>query len=305
MKVPSVLYKYTLITIFLILLVPTQSLSYPTSISKSLRNTKLFLTSSNNDDISRRESILKITSAAATATVSLCTLSNPVLAVEDMNNNQKRSASGSTPKKEFNEFESVSNKFSITVPLTFKIITNKIGSEMAMSGQIFSALDLNSGTVITVHRENACPFDQYVSQPKLCDFVLPSETDGELLSAETMYKDATKMMIRHDEREAVLSGTSTLESVERIKDGINNGIFMVVNTDLPTGGTYTDGMGLIRESTLTRVVKARVVVQTGVNGNKSFLEIWISSPLDEWKKPVMGTKLRQIIDSIKIEGGQL
>lgn len=204
------------------------------------------------------------------------------------------------------EYESKRNKFSISVPSTFSIITNKIGSDTTTSGQIFSALDLNSGTVITVHRESACPIDQYVSQPKTYDFVLPNEADGPLLSEQTMKRDATKMIIRHDDRDnAVLGGTSTLQSIERVKEGPNDGIVMVANTNLPTGGTYQDEMGLRRESTITRVVKARVVVQTGESGSKSFLGVWISSPLDEWQKPVMGTRLRQIIQSICIEGGQL
>jgi len=272
-----------------------------------LTRTKLLLKSTSNDNISRRESILKITSAA-TATISICTLlssSKPALAVEEINNSKKASV-GSPPKKELTEYESKRNKFSISVPSTFSIITNKIGSDTTTSGQIFSALDLNSGTVITVHRESACPIDQYVSQPKTCDFVLPNEADGPLLSEQTMKRDATKMIIRHDDRDnAVLGGTSTLQSIERVKDGPNDGIVMVANTILPTGGTYQDEMGLRRESTITRVVKARVVVQTGESGSKSFLGVWISSPLDEWQKPVMGTRLRQIIQSICIEGGQL
>eukprot|EP00555_Chaetoceros_dichaeta_P007913 CAMPEP_0198264956 /NCGR_PEP_ID=MMETSP1447-20131203/19070_1 /TAXON_ID=420782 /ORGANISM="Chaetoceros dichaeta, Strain CCMP1751" /LENGTH=234 /DNA_ID=CAMNT_0043954139 /DNA_START=243 /DNA_END=947 /DNA_ORIENTATION=+ len=231
--------------------------------------------------------------------------SKPALAVEEIKNSKKASA-GSPPKKELTEYESKRNHFSLSVPSNFSIITNKIGSDASTSGQIFSALDLNSGTVVTVHRESACPIDQYVSQPKTCDFVLPNEADGPLLSEQTMKRDATKMIIRHDDRDnAVLGGTSTLQSIERVEEGPNDGIVMVANTILPTGGTYQDEMGLRRESTITRVVKARVVVQTGESGSKSFLGVWVSSPLDEWQKPVMGTRLRLIIQSICIEGGQL
>jgi len=283
------------------------------------RSTFCLLKSSNgdnNDGIPRRESILKITSAATTAAVSLLStclsISKPALAAAESIDAQKTPPPSTPPtKKEVTQYESKRDKFSIAVPSTFKVITNKTGSETpsTTSGQIFSTIDLSSGTVVTVHRENACPVDRYVSQPKVCDFVLPNDADGALLSERTLNRDATKMIIRHDDRDnAVLGGTSALQSVERIADrggGVDGGIVMVANTVLPTGGTYQDEMGLKRESMITRVVKARVVVQTDGNGNKSFLGIWVSSPLDEWQKPVMGTRLRQIVDSIYIEGGNL
>lgn len=287
---------------------PPHTHSHRSTITR-YRTTRFLSKKSSNDDndvIPRRESILKFTSVAATATASLLSTclssSNPALAAEAIDGDKE---TPTTVKKEYTEYQSQRNKFSISVPSTFKIITNKTGSETpsVTSGQIFSTIDLSSGTVVTVHRENACPVDRYVSQPKACDLVLPSEPDGALLSERTLERDAKKMVIRHDDRDnAVLGGTSTLQSVERV-GGADGGIAMVANTVLPTGGTYQDEMGLRRESTITRVVKARVVVQTDGNGNMSLLGIWVSSPLDEWQKPVMGTRLRQIVDSIHIEGG--
>jgi len=131
-------------------------------------------------------------------------------------------------------------------------------------------------------------------------------------------KDAQKILIRHDDRDnAVLGGSSSLRTIEPVKDNNNNnkrvlGLYMVADTVLPTGGTYEDGMGIRRESTMTRVVKARVVSQSegregsdggGGEESLSLLGIWVSAPLDEWQKPVMGTKLNQIMESVVIEGG--
>jgi len=134
-------------------------------------------------------------------------------------------------------------------------------------------------------------------------------------------KDAQKILIRHDDRDnAVLGGSSSLRTIEPVKDSNSNnnkgvlGLYMVADTVLPTGGTYEDGMGIRRESTMTRVVKARVVSQSegregsdggGGEDSLSLLGIWVSAPLDEWQKPVMGTKLNQIMESVVIEGGDI
>jgi len=260
----------------------------------------------NDCDCTRRESIQRLASIAGFATVSSLSLSgvSTALAVEE--------SAESTKKKEVIEYNSKRNKFSITIPASFKVIT-KIESPKLIDGkgeQLFSALDLNSGTVITVHRERACSTSDYVSEPKRCNLVLPKD-NAPLLSEETLEKDASKILVRHDDRDnAVLGGSSLLKSAEMMGKGRNNdkGLYIVANTELPTGGTYQDEMGLRKESTLTRVVKARVVSQIdteGVSSDDSLLGIWVSAPLDEWQKPVMGTKLNQIMESIQIEGGRL
>lgn len=253
------------------------------------------------DSIPRRKSIERIVSVAGLALASSAAAGSPAALATEAGASSETGSS----KKEFADYSSKRDKFSIGLPTNFKVIT-KIGSPRMIDGkgeQLFSALDLNSGAVITVHRERACPISDYVSQPKRCDLILPK--DAPLLSAETMQKDASKILRRHDDRDnAVLGGTSSLQSAEMVKG--RDGLYILANTVLPTGGTYEDEMGLRKESTLTRVVKARVVSQSEREGDgESLLGVWVSAPLDEWQKPSMGTKLNQIVDSVQIEGGRL
>lgn len=253
------------------------------------------------DCLPRRESLRRIASVVGLALASpLAVGSCAALAVDASASPESESA-----KKELAEYSSTRDKFSIALPTNFKVVT-KIGSPRAIDGkgeQLFSALDLNSGAVVTVHRERACPLADYASRPQRCDLLLPK--DAPLLSAETLQKDASKILIRHDDRDnAALGGASSLRSAEMAKDG--DGVHILADTVLPTGGTYEDEMGRRKESTLTRVVKARVVSQSDrEDASESLLGVWISAPLDEWQKPVMGTKLNQIVDSLQIEGGLL
>ena len=258
--------------------------------------------------LERRESIRRI--ASTTAIIASFINSKPSFATDATTPPPAPTPTKTDPKEPI-RYQSKRNKISIALPPTFKLITQKLDSDLP-SGQLFSAIDLNSGAVITVHRENACPTERYVAQPKLCDLVL-SDVAGvggvaTMLSPETMEKDATKMMIRHDDRDnAALGGTSNLVSVEQQQAG---GIFMVTNTVLPTGGTIKNEIGRTVEATLIRQVKTRVVLQTSESTSSgvktsSLLGVWVSAPLDEWQKLVMGTKLIQIVNSIQLEGGQL
>ena len=115
------------------------------------------------------------------------------------------------------------------------------------------------------------------------------------------------MLIRHDDRDnTALGGTSTLRTVGMVDADIGGGkaAYLVADTVLPTGGTYRDDMGLMKEKTITRVVKARVVSQEGNENGVSLLGIWVSSPQDEWQNPAMGTRLNKIMESIHLESGR-
>mmetsp|Transcript_3868 Transcript_3868/g.8133 ORF Transcript_3868/g.8133 Transcript_3868/m.8133 type:complete len:297 (-) Transcript_3868:342-1232(-) len=258
----------------------------------------IILKGSSGDDLpesQRRGTVRKISSAAIFSAISVFTSTiRPALGAE-----------APDASKDLTDYLSVQDKFFVSVPTAYKVIVNKIKPDAPASGKLFSALDLKSGTAITVYRENACPIDLYASQPKLCDVALPSgsDADGALLSEQTVQKDATRMLRRYDDRDnAVLGGASTLESVERMSDG---GIFMIANTVLPTGGAYRDEMGITRESTITRVVRARVALQTDGSGARSLLGVWVNSPEDEWRKPAAGIALRRVVESMRVEGGQL
>ena len=192
-------------------------------------------------------------------------------------------------KPEVVEYKSEVDKFSLAIPSSWKIVTK---DKDGQSGKLFTAIDLQSGSVVTVVRERACEMKIYIEQPERCDLFIP--TTG-LLSEETLQRDISKLLVRYDERDnAVLDGATQLESVVRKN---NKEVELVANTIIPTGGMYTDGMGLEHPNTLTRLVKACAIVQE--EGN--LLSVWVSSPLDEWQKPVSAFRLRQIYESIRLE----
>jgi hypothetical protein len=186
---------------------------------------------------------------------------------------------------------------------------------------MFSAIDLQSGSVITVIQEQACNMKEYAQSQKTCDLLLPSAgpNDGNtgkqlLFSGETVAKDVSKLLIRHDDRDnAVLLGTTKLDSYKlQVNPSSKNDVLdLIATTTIPSGGTYRDTMGIDRPNTIDRRVKAKAVVVTngkgdgdggaapGVTTRTSILSIWLSAPLDEWQKPVMGTKLANIWDSVK------
>ena len=87
-------------------------------------------------------------------------------------------------------------------------------------------------------------------------------------------------------------------------------------TTLPSGGTYRDTMGLEQPNTIDRKVVAKAYytsscttpttsttntntdTNTNTNTDIRVISIWLSSPVDEWQKPVMNIKLNQIWDSV-------
>jgi len=184
--------------------------------------------------------------------------------------------------------------FTVGIPSSWKVIT-KPPSKKGTASKLFSAIDLQSGSVITVVREQACSIQEYAQSQQTCDVVLPQ---GKVLfSEETLAKDISKLLIRHDDRDnAVLQGTTKLDSYQL--DLNRNVVDLIATTSLPSGGTYRDTMGIDRPNTIDRRVKAKAVVEEGQGGCGIFT-LWMNAPLDEWQKPVMGIKLNQIWDSVK------
>lgn len=168
--------------------------------------------------------------------------------------------------------------------------------------KMFAALDFNTGAALTVVEEQACSPAQYAtttsgssSSAQRCDLLLPSG-QGELLFSDTsLSKDVSKLLIRYDDRDNVaLEGITVLDSVQPIPSGKNTSFDLVATTTIPTGGTYQDTLGLDRPYTILRKVEARVVCL----GDR-ILSLWLSAPVDEWRKPVTGAKLLQILASVQ------
>jgi hypothetical protein len=200
------------------------------------------------------------------------------------------SAAGAATTAETVMYQSNVDNFSLSIPSSWTIVTkNKDGQP----GQLFSAIDLKSGSVVNVVRERPCEMQLYIDKPAQCDLFVPSTG---LLSDETIQRDVSKLLVRYDERDnKVLDGVSRLDSFSRKKG--SNGLEIAAVTTIPTGGTYRDGMGLDQPNTLNRITKAHALVQA----NGSLVSIWLSAPEDEWKQPVMGIRLRQLYESIKLD----
>lgn len=189
--------------------------------------------------------------------------------------------------------------FSFSIPSNWKIITKPPSSNEKITKKkpmqtLFSAIDFQSGSVLTVVQEQACNVQEYAQSQNACDVVLPS---GKVLfSEETLPKDLSKLIIRHDDRDnAALQGTTKLNSYQL--EGANQNIVNVVaTTTIPSGGAYRDTMGIDRLSTIDRDVRAKVVVldQSSQGKGTRILSLWLSAPSDEWQKPIMGFKLNEI-----------
>ena len=158
-----------------------------------------------------------------------------------------------------------------------------------------------------------------------------------LFSDETYQKDARKLLLRHDDRDnAVLQGISTLETAHVVRvpppvaatrrisstrtRTVSSSAVSVLEvqatTTLPSGGTYRDTMGLEQPNTIDRKVVAKAYytsssttpttsttntntdTDTTADTDIRVISIWLSSPVDEWQKPVMNIKLNQIWDSV-------
>lgn len=226
--------------------------------------------------------------------------------------------------------------FTITLPSTWNIITkfDDKSDKKKPTPTLFSAIDFNSGSVVSVVQEEACGLNEYAkssfgssssdksapASSKICDFLL-KDNPLSLFSTETYPKDASKLLIRHDDRDnAVLQGISQLEDTQLFGESKATAssssssssplLELRATTTIPTGGTYRDTMGLEQPNTIDRKVVAKAVASISTSTDTStdisttttkVVSIWLSAPLDEWQKPVMGTKLKQIWDSVKYD----
>lgn len=180
--------------------------------------------------------------------------------------------------------------FSFEIPKSWNVIV-KPGSN-PKDGKLFSALDFGTGAVVTVVQEQICSRADYaLNEKKQCDIV---EGETPPFGSSTFSKDVTKLLRRHDDRDnAALQGTTQLDQVEAITDATFK---TFATTTIPTGGTYQDRMGLDQPYVITRTVQSQVVVD---KENNRVLSLWLSAPTDEWRKPVVGTKLLQVWASVK------
>mmetsp|Transcript_28113 Transcript_28113/g.64335 ORF Transcript_28113/g.64335 Transcript_28113/m.64335 type:complete len:289 (-) Transcript_28113:103-969(-) len=224
---------------------------------------------------------------------------------------QKARAANDSEKNDF-----IVDGFKFSIPSNWKVTSkpqmdasntdNKSKSEQK-NPKLFSAIDFQSGSVITVVRERACNAQEFAQSADSCDVLIPS---GHMIfSDDTIAKDISKLLLRHDDRDnAVLQGTTRLDSYEYQSN--SNTLDVGATTTLPSVGTYRDSLGIDRQNTLDRKLKAKSLLQVSPkneNEEKSLeyqapriLTLWLSAPVDEWQKPVMGTKLNQVWESIKV-----
>jgi len=196
--------------------------------------------------------------------------------------------------------------FSVALPVNWKVIT-KYDEKMTKppsTPTLFSAIDFNSGAVISIVKEEACSVSEYArssfekskkNPTKQCDFALRNTSEEGtiqvLFSPETYEKDASKLLVRHDDRDnAVLRGVSRIEestltakggrrrrhSIPPSQQSLSLTSDMVSTTDsysssllelratttIPTSGTYQDGMGIEQPNTIDRKVRAKAVAIT-------------------------------------------
>eukprot|EP00957_Ditylum_brightwellii_P157157 11961491-Ditylum_brightwellii.AAC.1 len=142
--------------------------------------------------------------------------------------------------------------FTFTLPSDWKIITKPANDEKKKSKQttIFSAIDFQSGSVLTIVQEKACNVQEYAQSQNTCDVILSPGKD--LMSGENLPRDISKLIIRHDDRDnTALQGTTTLNSYQMTTtaqgDQNNSNILdLIATTTMPSGGTYRDTMGIDR-----------------------------------------------------------
>lgn len=188
--------------------------------------------------------------------------------------------------------------FSFELPKSGWKVLVKPNNSKITGPKIFSALDFNTGAVLTVVEEKPCAPAQFAgvtggAAKQRCDMLLPSVEDKILFSETTLSKDISKLLVRYDDRDnAALQGTTSLDSIEA--KNYSKSLDLVATTTIPTGGTYKDTLGLDRPYTILRKVQARVVIL-----NDIVFSLWLSAPMDEWRKPVTGARLLQIWASVE------
>jgi hypothetical protein len=194
--------------------------------------------------------------------------------------------------------------FTVALPANWKVITRydeKAAKKPPSTPTLFSAIDFNSGAVISIVKEEGCSINEYAKSSfetsknanknnapanKRCNFVLKNANNDEgIFSAETYEKDASKLLIRHDDRDnAVFRGMSTIEesnlngepssssassettastSTSTSTDSYSSSLLELrATTTIPTSGTYRDTMGLEQLNTIDRKVLAKAVATT-------------------------------------------
>ena len=251
-----------------------------------------------------RRSIISTIGSFATGTLVIASTPRSVLA-SDTNTSQS-TVNENSSKLVVNEY--IIDNFTVSLPSTWKVTSKPISStnesKRNQNSKIFAAIDLQSGSVITIVKEQVCNAQEYAqSSTKTCSILMPADKD--IFLEDTIAKDVTKLLIRHDDRDnTALQGTTTLNSYI-----LNHNILeLAATTTIPSGGTYRDTMGIDRPNTIDRKVKAKAVInipkrdeQASSPQPTNVMTLWLSAPLDEWQKPVMGTKLNQIWDSIELK----
>jgi len=215
--------------------------------------------------------------------------------------------------------------FVFTLPKSWNVIVknNKNNEKKKLDGKLFSAIDFSTGAVLTVVEEQICSPVEYAANVKQCDMVatissggrdgIGKETTLPFSSPETLSRDISKLLIRHDDRDnAALQGSTRLESVDtvtidsrsssssrRSSSSSSNRASswnVYATTNIPTGGTYTYGMGLDQPNMLARTVQTKVV-KTDENPYR-VISLWLTAATDDWNKPTTGLKLREIWKSV-------
>eukprot|EP00536_Pseudo-nitzschia_multiseries_P006848 jgi/Psemu1/324509/estExt_fgenesh1_pg.C_1510011 len=118
--------------------------------------------------------------------------------------------------------------FSVSLPDNWKILTEFDKDESGTSKgasypTLFSATDVRTGSILTVVQEEACGLQDYskskeAGSPLVCDFVQPKEGAPPLFSTETYARDATQLLIRHDDREKANSASVGGSSISKLVD---------------------------------------------------------------------------------------
>eukprot|EP00979_Chaetoceros_neogracilis_P000689 scaffold162_cov267-Chaetoceros_neogracile.AAC.39 len=273
------------------------------------------LSTTNGPTAMNRRSMISIIGSAATTTI--FTLSAPNDATAAGISTNPNEAIKSKP----DIVEIPIQDFTISIPASWKVTSNTSSSKntnkpntskRSNNSKIFSAIDLQSGSVMTVVEEQTCSAQEYAQSINSCD--LPLSPLKRIFSQDTIDKDISKLLIRHDDRDnTALQGTTKLDTYNIDRGANDNLLDLTVTTTIPSGGTYRDTMGIDRPNMVERRVKAKALVKNGTAqigaedgqtllGGEStrILTLWLSAPMDEWQKPVMGTKLNQIWDSITI-----
>ena len=192
--------------------------------------------------------------------------------------------------------EYIVQDFTVALPANWKVITKydeKAVKKLSSTPTLFSAIDFNSGAVISIVKEEGCSINEYAKSAfetsknkktgpakKTCNFVLKNE-EG-VFSAETFKKDASKLLIRHDDRDnAVFRGVSTIEESNLVGEPSSYSasskttsstwdsyasslLELRATTTIPTSGTYRDTMGLEQPNTIDRKVLAKAVATTTI-----------------------------------------